>query len=166
MSALSNLSKTFDSILDRLDKGVPVDLLYFNFSCQTLSGLLPRSCRPVYVQFEMGLNARQSISVRLLTQVPTLDFYLNFNWKDSASRKIFRDYKRFFDWKNHLTRLYPSTVLTKHFSCVSRVSPRQRTMRVCVEEQWSEVKHVLSGVSQGSVCFYFICKWFTWNGKE
>ena len=26
-----------------------------------------------------------------------------------------------------------------------------RTMRVCVEGQWSEVKHVLSGVPQGSV---------------
>ena len=26
-----------------------------------------------------------------------------------------------------------------------------RTMRVCVEGQWSEIKHVLSGVLQGSV---------------
>ena len=37
----------------------------------------------------------------------------------------------------NLTRLYPSTVLTKRFSCVSRVSPRQMTFCLAASEPQS-----------------------------
>ncbi|KAL5265305.1 hypothetical protein ACHWQZ_G006143 [Mnemiopsis leidyi] len=91
-SCLSNLLETFDNILDLLDEGVPVDLLYFDFS-----------------------KAFDTVPhFRLLSKLE------GFGIKGKVLEII----------KDFLT---------------------ERTMRVCVEGQWSEVKHVLSGVPQGSV---------------
>ncbi|KAL5254842.1 hypothetical protein ACHWQZ_G014322 [Mnemiopsis leidyi] len=91
-SCLSNLLETFDNILNLLDEGVPVDLLYFDFS-----------------------KAFDTVPhFRLLSKLE------GFGIKGKVLEII----------KDFLT---------------------ERTMRVCVEGQWSEVKHVLSGVPQGSV---------------
>ncbi|KAL5252966.1 hypothetical protein ACHWQZ_G015662 [Mnemiopsis leidyi] len=91
-SCLSNLLETFDNILDFFDEGVPVDLLYFDFS-----------------------KAFDTVPhFRLLSKLE------GFGIKEKVLEII----------KDFLT---------------------ERTMRVCVEGQWSEVKHVLSGVPQGSV---------------
>ena len=91
-SCLSNLLETFDAILDILDEGAPVDLLYFDFS-----------------------KAFDSVPhFRLLSKLE------GFGVKGKVLDVV----------KDFLT---------------------DRTMRVCVEGQWSEVKHVLSGVPQGSV---------------
>ena len=91
-SCLSNLLETFDDILDILDEGAPVDLLYFDFS-----------------------KAFDTVPhFRLLSKLE------GFGVKGKVLNVI----------KDFLT---------------------DRTMRVCVEGQWSEVKHVLSGVPQGSV---------------
>jgi len=91
-SCLSNLLETFDNILDILDEGAPVDLLYFDFS-----------------------KAFDTVPhFRLLSKLE------GFGVKGKVLDVI----------KDFLT---------------------DRTMRVCVEGQWSEVKHVLSGVPQGSV---------------
>ncbi|KAL5265725.1 hypothetical protein ACHWQZ_G006437 [Mnemiopsis leidyi] len=91
-SCLSNLLETFDNILDFFDEGVPVDLLYFDFS-----------------------KAFDTVPhFRLLSKLE------GFGIKGKVLEII----------KDFLT---------------------ERTMRVCVEGQWSEVKHVLSGVPQGSV---------------
>ncbi|KAL5266962.1 hypothetical protein ACHWQZ_G004116 [Mnemiopsis leidyi] len=91
-SCLSNLLETFDNILNLLDEGVPVDLLFFDFS-----------------------KAFDTVPhFRLLSKLE------GFGIKGKVLEII----------KDFLT---------------------ERTMRVCVEGQWSEVKHVLSGVPQGSV---------------
>ncbi|KAL5250782.1 hypothetical protein ACHWQZ_G016501 [Mnemiopsis leidyi] len=91
-SCLSNLLETFDNILNLLDEGVPVDLLFFDFS-----------------------KAFDTVPhFRLLSKLE------GFGIKGIVLEII----------KDFLT---------------------ERTMRVCVEGQWSEVKHVLSGVPQGSV---------------
>ncbi|KAL5258599.1 hypothetical protein ACHWQZ_G009170 [Mnemiopsis leidyi] len=91
-SCLSNLLETFDNILNLLDEGVPVDLLYFDFS-----------------------KAFDTVPhFRLLSKLE------GFGIKGKVLEII----------KDFLT---------------------ERTMRVCVEGQWSDVKHVLSGVPQGSV---------------
>ncbi|KAL5254844.1 hypothetical protein ACHWQZ_G014324 [Mnemiopsis leidyi] len=91
-SCLSNLLETFDNILNLLDEGVPVDLLYFDFS-----------------------KAFDTVPhFRLLSKLE------GFGIKGKVLEII----------KYFLT---------------------ERTMRVCVEGQWSDVKHVLSGVPQGSV---------------
>ena len=86
-SCLSNLLKTFDDILDILDEGAPVDLLYFDFS-------------------------------------------------------------EAFDTDPHfrlLSKLEGFGVKGKVLD-VSKDFLTDRTMGVCVEGQWSEVKYVIFGV--------------------
>ena len=91
-SCLSNLLETFDAILELLDEGTPVDLIYFDFS-----------------------KAFDTVPhFRLLTKLET------FGIKGKILDVI----------KDFLTG---------------------RTMQVCVQGKWSDIKHVLSGVPQGSV---------------